>query len=276
MKDIIRAALVAGIVLVQSWSVLAADRPAKTVIVAVDLSQSTIGYRGDYLQYFRVILDTMGEGDQLLVVRIGERPSASSSTAMDAVIYNTSSITDNPKKIAAKNLNASLLAIRNFEAMLTSEIQETPILDTVAGSPRLFNLHKSPRQIIVLMSDMMESTKTTANFESKTPPFGQKQAEDFLRRLKKDGRITDLRGISVYVAGARELKEDKNSAIAVARRNAVKWFWTGYFSEAGASLAPEAYATDFLGFDSLECNKGPTQCKEGIFVRQRDKLLKKP
>jgi hypothetical protein len=254
----------------------AAERPAKTVLVAVDLSTSTKDHRQDYLKYFRRILDTMGEGDKLLVAQIAERPSTAESLAMKPVEYATGGLMENEKRVRLTNLEASLNALRSFEALLAQTVEETPILEVLRGAPRLFDLYKNERLVLVLMSDMMEYSKGTANFESRRPPFAQKVGDDLLARLKKERRIANLGNVTVYVAGARELKEDSAMPqLATARREAVKSFWTAYFNASGAALAPSAYATDLLGFDVLECNVSGGKCSKGIFVSERDKQLKK-
>ena len=254
----------------------ATDRPSKTVLVAVDLSESTIEHRKDYLKYFRVILDTMGEGDKLLVVTIAERPSVGETLAMEAMEYGTTSMTTNSRKVKDANLLGSITAVEKFEKLLTHDVKETPIIDVVQSIQRLLDLHKSERQVIVFMSDMMEYSKSTANFENSKPSFNQKSAEDAFSKIKREGRVANLKNVIVYVAGARELKKDKdNAVVAGARLAAVKWFWTSYFKESGAILAPNAYAPDLLKFDEIECNQ-TGKCSKGIFVLERDKLIRMP
>ena len=252
------------------------DKPAKTVLVAVDLSSSTAPHRKDYLKYFRTILDTMGEGDKLLVVKISERPATGESLAIPAIEYETGSVLKNSHKIKAINLTHSLGALKAFEKLLATHVDETPILEVTQGIPRLLSLYKSERLVMVYLSDMMEYSRTTANFESTKPVFNRKAAEDAFSKLKRDGRIASLQGVTIYVAGARELESDKhNAVVAAARREAVKWFWASYFSASGAKLGENAYAADLLQFDALECNTPNDACRNGVFTQERDKRLTK-
>jgi len=256
---------------------VAADKPAKTVLVAVDLSSSTKDHRSDYLKYFRMILDTLDGGDTLLVLKITDRPASGESVVIGPLSYDTVDLTKNARKVRAQNMDNSLGALRAFEGLLNANQSakpnegETPIVEVTQSSVRLFDLYKADRKILVYLSDMLESSKITANFESVKPPFNQRAAEGVFEKIKRAGRVAKLDGVTIYVAGARDLNTDKGSPlIATARREAAKWFWTNYFAAAGAKLNDSAYAPDLLRFNEIECNT-PGGCRNGFFAGERDK-----
>lgn len=270
-----------AVALTTATSLAADDRPAKTVLVAVDLSSSTVDHRSDYIKYFRMILDTIGEGDTLAVLRIASRPGAGASIEIGPVTIKPIGLTDNARRVKADNLKATLDAIRSFESLVATGTDtkanegETPVIAVTQSSVRLFDIYRNERKVLVYLSDMLESASDTAKFESSRPPFNQKIAESAFKKIQQDQRIAGLKGVTVYVAGARDLKSDaKNSAIAGARTAATRWFWSNYFSAAGADLKSSAYGPDLLGFSAEECNTRQG-CERGFFVSGRDKLITK-
>ena len=259
---------------------IAGDKPAKTVIVAVDLSSSTIAHRDDYLKYFRTILDTMDGGDNLMVLKISDRPASGESVAIGPISYKTIDLTKSARKVKGQNMDDSLKALRVFESLVATNQAakpnegETPIIEITRDSVRLFELYKAERKILVYLSDMLESSRVTANFESLKPPFNQKSAEEIFKKVKREGRIAKLDGVRIYVAGARALNTDNNPVVAAARSEAAKWFWTSYFTDAGAKMNESAYARDLLRFHEIECNTS-SGCSNGFFATERDKRTTK-
>jgi hypothetical protein len=248
-----------------SWPVGAsASDSNKIVLVAVDLSSSTKTHREDYKKYFRMILDAMGERDVLLVTKIMKQPSASESLAFPAIEYEEATLLKNRRQIKEMNLKKSLVAMKQFEMLVNDRADdETPIIEVTQSSQRLFQQFKADRQIIVYLSDMMEYSKTTSNFESTKPIFSKTLAESAWAKIKKEGRVASLKGAKIYVAGAR----DANPM----RMEAVKWFWANYFRDAGASLDVNNYGSDLVVFK--ECNS--TGSCGTVFQDQRDKRLAK-
>jgi hypothetical protein len=210
-----------------------------------------------------MILDAMGERDVLLVTKITKRPSAGESLAFPAITYDEMSLMKNRRRIEEMNLKRSLDALKLFENLIKEDVDETPIIEVTQNSQRLFQQFKADRQIIVYLSDMMEYSKSTANFESTKQLFYSKPAEAALAKLRKEGRVAALHGVKVYVAGARDTD--------LKRKDAVRWFWTEYFKEAGADLKASNYGPELLAFD--ECNSAGS-CGT-IFRDERDKKLKK-
>jgi len=233
----------------------------KTVVVAIDLSSSTLSHRTDYVKYFRMILDTMGGQDTLLVTRITSNPSAGESLAFAAVQYEEISMLKNRNRTKEENLRRSLDALHRFETLSRETVEETPILEVTENCVRLFSKFPADRYVIVYLSDMMEHSAATS-FERSKPPFSEKAASAAFEKITNEKRIADLHGVKVYVAGAR----DENPL----RLKAVKWFWESYFRTAGAYLDPNNYGPDLISFD--ECNT-PGECGS-IFKDGRDKKLR--
>ncbi|MGH7964907.1 MAG: hypothetical protein ACRERD_24350, partial [Candidatus Binatia bacterium] len=94
------------------------------------------------------------------------------------------------------------------------------------------------RRVLVLVSDMLEDSEQY-NFER------LKLTDDFTRRViedhRKKGRLPDLGGAKVYVAGA--------SATSANKALDVQSFWLAYCKAANADLAPQNYGPALMSFE---------------------------
>lgn len=241
---------------------VAAAENAKTIVVLVDLSDSTEAARQTYLEDFRRILDTMSGSDVLLVSRITKSASAVDSLPIQ-VALKEAGIGDNPRKAQHDNWIAQTRALVKFEELIKPTENATPIADVLEKLPRWFANFPNPRKVVVLFSDMRESSPSTANFESKTG-WAPAAMDAFLARLKKDRLIPDLTGVRIYVAGALD-KDDK-------RLRAVRAFWQRYFEVAKADFAIHRYDTKLVKFD--EC-QGRDGCPGKFFTDHREGEVRK-
>ena len=236
--------------------------PPKTVVVLVDLSDSTKEWRQEFLSDFRLLLDHMNGGDKLLVSRIIRNPSAADTLPIH-VTLPAESFGANPRKALQERLVHLTGALMDFEKVLQTVESATPIVEVLEKVPRWFQSFPNDRKIVVLMSDMREYSPSTANFESSN---GWKPAslDAFLVQLGKKQLIADLTGVRIYVAGARD--KDEN------RLRAVRGFWQRYFTEAKAEFAANRYESRLVQFD--ECNSADA-CKSTVFREKREGEIRK-
>ena len=107
----------------------------------------------------------------------------------------------NPLKHENK-LDAAIEEVRREFGNIASTPPETPgtaIVDSVENAERYFaNKGDVERKYLVLLSDMFEVSPSVRPLDVLTPG-GRRQELD---RLEAAGRIPDLRGVEVYVAGA--------------------------------------------------------------------------
>lgn len=244
--------LVFVMALLLAVSVAVAALPAlgqtKTVVVLADLSDSTHKHRDDYVKYFKVILDHLHPGDTLLVSKIIKHPTASPEVAIGPLQLPAVSVLDNERIMRVRARRAATQALDAFAELVRQMDNETPILDVVAATPRLFAKFPAERKILVILSDMMEHTRAGPSFESRSEPFNQARADALFERLRAQRRIPLLEGVRVYVAGARD---------ADARRwAAVRSFWLRYWQTARAELID--YGQALLKFDECPMDR---QCK---------------
>lgn len=90
---------------------------------------------------------------------------------------------------------------------------------------------------LILLSDMLEDSEAY-NFEKQrfTDAFELQAIADAAR----DGRLPDLAGAKVYVAGA--------SAQSAGRACDVQKFWLAYIKAANGRLSPENYGPALMNF----------------------------
>lgn len=238
-----------------SWAQGAENKPNKTVIVMVDLSDSTEAHRPQYVKDFRRILDAMEDGDRLLVSRIIKHASDRDPLPIELTVEKPG-WDSNSKIVGRKNAARKTLALLDFERIVSQTDKETPILEVMAKVPRWFSNHKNARQIVVVMSDMREHSTGQTSLEKKGSTTPQ-MISATLDRLTRQGAIPDLQGVKVYVAGAR----DKDAA----RLLAVRQFWSTYFERAKADFSVNRYAERLEAF--AECG-GPQGACPGRYFQE--------
>ncbi|MEW6260918.1 MAG: hypothetical protein AB1547_13585 [Thermodesulfobacteriota bacterium] len=183
-----------------------------------------------------------------MVTPITIHPSSQQSLAFNAVQYEKASIFQNRKKVQEANFMRSLNALHAFQELMKSSANQTPIIEVTKHCERLFSQFQTDRHILVYFSDMLEWSPYSFNFESMKPVFNKRVAQQAFQKTKSEGHIANLKGVKVYVVGARCFEPE--------RYQAVKWFWTEYFAAAKAIFDPINYGTDLISFN--ECNPGAT------------------
>ena len=241
---------------------LAAAPQPKTLVVLVDLSDSAEGFKREYIEDFRIILDHVNAGDVLLVTRIVKHPSAADALPI-RVSIDAGSWIDNPKQGQQQRLLKLTKALMDFEALLRETEDATPIVAVMEKVPRWLQSFPNPRKLVVVMSDMREYSPATANFESRSG-WTPAALDAFLARLRKDALLPDLSGVRIYVSGARDKDE--------ARLRAVRGFWQRYFETTKADFAANRYDTRLVRFD--ECNDA-SMCQSRFFRDRREEPVRK-
>ena len=219
-----------------------ADAEPKTVIALFDLSDSTPAHRTDYRKYFEKVVGASEAGDVLIAARIAAEPFAASNLIKRTDIPVFSVLERGGKAAHEAKVRAARRGILEAADKALADLSaETPILDTLMLVERQFVSAPNSRKVLVLFSDMKEFTKAgKINFESPRAPLDRAVIEKLIVELVAKGRIANLRGVKVFVAGARE-RDPK-------RYGQVRDFWFAYFAKAGAALDPNDYGPDRLRF----------------------------
>lgn len=230
---VILAAGVAGLVSCQE----AQDKPAKTVVVFVDVSASVREFNVHYDSWAK-ILDRLGAGDRIVLGRITGETFTSFRPVVDETLPKYNWLTDNKLRYERKiKESKQKLTTALDDALAASRSQKTDILNSLTLAEKI--LHDDKRQrVLVIISDMLEDGEFY-NFERVRvdPRFTKKVIED----KHGKGEMPDLKAAKVYVAGASA--QSANKALEVQR------FWLEYFKAANAVLAKENYGPALINFD---------------------------
>ncbi len=215
---------------------------SKTVIVLIDLSDSTTAYRKDYRAYFGKILDACGSDDVLIAAKIASNPFAASNIVARLEFPGFwSSLSESQVVQKARLDKARKNVLQSVDASLAGISTQTPILDSLLLTERQFAAFPNKRRVLVILSDMKEyAGRGKLNFEDPHTPLGRADIDKLLTRLEAERRIPNLAGVKVVVAGARTRDEG--------RYRTIRDFWLAYFAKAGARLDPNDYGPDLLNF----------------------------
>jgi len=110
-------------------------------------------------------------------------------------------------------------------ASLASRFRATDLLGAVVVAGQLFNKQTGERNILVILSDMREETRTL----NLARPLLVRPASA-LQKIEQAHLVADLKGVEVYVLGVDAAGK------SVAYWESLREFWVEYFKKAGANL----------------------------------------
>jgi hypothetical protein len=222
----------------------------KIVCVLFDLSETTNNYetRKNYLDNFKIILNTMQGGDAIYTSLITERSVSDITMSLNFEFNNVTPKTDTELflKIAKKQTDSLFRTIR--DSIMASvnmvlfnppkKINSTEILSSLQIAERVFKTFPKEKKILVIFSDMIEDSKNI-NFEKEN--LSAIRIEQIINYEKKNNLLPDLEGAKVYIAGA----DAKDSE----RFNKIKKFWLEYFKACNANLESHNYGAALITFN---------------------------
>jgi len=209
---------------------------SKIVVVFVDVSGS-VKDADLYRQAWATITDRLAEGDRVLLGQIGSETFTRFRPAVDRELP-VFSLSENRLRF-----NLDLARIRGEITTAIDRALEAPpsahtdILNTMLLAQKIFE-GDPRRRVLVLLSDMIEDSPAY-NFEREA--ISEAFTERVIADRRDEGRLPDLGGAHVYVAGA--------SARTAERALAVQDFWMAYVTAAGGTLENRHYAPALLAFD---------------------------
>lgn len=233
------------------WSCQQAEKqPNKTVCVLFDLSESTRNeeIRKTYENNYKLINSTINPGDVITACPITEKSASEQRLILncefpvfaaqhDTEIYMRAEEKQFLKK--CQFMKDSLLYI--VDSMLIRSkriIKKTEILSSLQVAERIFKNYFRPKQVLVIMSDMLEDSEdwnfTQENLDDRRIAF-------ILDEIKKKNGLAELKGVKIYVTGAMAKKNEKLQQ--------VRQFWLKYFELSGAVLLPENYGATLIRFN---------------------------
>jgi hypothetical protein len=222
----------------------AAELPGTEYVVFVDLSQSI---RPEDQKLFTAalteqIIPTLEAGDRLLIAPITDRTLTGFHPLIDVTLppvppFNgwTDNLLKHKKQVQEveaqvpdikKALDKQAAAIFTRRDSST----QTDILSSLLLTEKLFH-NVAQRKVLILMSDMIEDY---APHRFQKVAWTPDATRSLLDDLEGEGRIPNLSGICVYVAGA--------SAGSPTQAEHIAAFWQAYFERARADMHMSRYA----------------------------------
>jgi len=219
------------------------DRQTSFVLALFDVSGTTNAARDSYLSDLSGVMDQLGGGDSLWADQITENSLATSRVALRLELPTFSILGQNRDDYAAQVAALKKKARSQAESLMNGRTQKTTILDALLVAQKVFHGSRAvaaSHRILVLFSDMREdSIRYVFDREVLTAA----RTKQILSREETDHRIADLKGVTVYVAGATA---DRSGNPEQIRR--IQAFWQAYFRAAGTELSDEHYSASLLDF----------------------------
>lgn len=123
----------------------------------------------------------------------------------------------------------------------------TDLMNAFQLAEKVFNgesVRGASEKILVIFSDMIEQTRRH-DFSSEN--LTEARISQILDIERKAGRLPELRGVKVWVAGATAA--GSGSGLPPEKIQRIQQFWLRYFKACSADLTKERYASTLLNFD---------------------------
>lgn len=209
---------------------------ARVVNVWVDVSRSIPADDWDlYRRNYHNIVSTLGPGDRIVVGKISTATLTTFRPVIDREIPNKGST--QAKKVLAERTIGELG--KTFDLIKPDQnANETRILDGFNVAQQIFDADKHRKiRWLVFLSDMLEDSDV-ARFQRQK--LTSAVINKIIEQRKGLGLLPDLRGVQVFVAGARAQTSSKFSE--------VQTFWQEYLQATGAVMERGNYVRDGLQF----------------------------
>lgn len=224
------------LLLVPAASVLA-ETPSKTVVVLFDISGTTKNpaIREQYRKDFIKITDpehSLNPGDAIAADLIANSSAAGSTLPINEELQANSWETN---AIKVKKANREKLKTIREEADVilksNQQTKNTDILSSLQIAERLFKTYNKERNVLVIMSDMVEDSQSY-NFEKEK--LTDNRITEIIAKERKAGHLPDLKNVEVYAI--------KNATVlSKLDHGAIQNFWLRYFQETGARIDKAHY-----------------------------------
>ena len=235
-----------------TWCKFAGDcePPSIGIAVVADLTGSTIPFRGLYEKSIDEILNQIHHGDSIVMIKVTEASLSDAEIpaklSTDKFVCSTSNslICKAEKQKADRRLSAKKT---DFSAAVKAELYpsdkdkrsapSTDLMSSLSLAEKRLNQMERSRRILIILSDMVEET-TLYNFEQMI--LTDAVIKNIIETEKKEKRLPDLDGVTVYVVGAAGVNSDKFRQL--------QKFWVQYIKAAGAEMETSDYSPNMLEF----------------------------
>src|SRR2546422_6998081 len=230
-----------GVFLIGVFSSHACGRehtPGKAIVVLFDLSESTDKpeVRTVYCRNFERILSTLDHGDALAAGWITEASAAQLELPIDERLPEFDAGTTNSFVVRARRAKADTALMKakaSFHSGMCEKlgkpgrkVWKTDIMTSLDLADRITGRYgPRTRKVVVIMSDMIEDSE---RYDFKKLDLNAERTRQIIASEKNDGRLPDLAGVEVCVAGA--------SAPHTRQFDKIREFWKAYFAASGGEL----------------------------------------
>lgn len=219
-----------------------APEPRLTVVL-FDTSGSVHSdvLRRRYADLAGYLADTARPGDHLVADRISDHSWAEARLALSIVLPYQGRRND---VFFAQDMDALRDSIRQAADLVLDAPPAscTDLLGAFDLTARFLRGQKPDVQKrLVVASDMVQ---TCGGINFRRRPLDAEAIAALIEAERAAGRLPDLTGVKVWVAGA-----GTDTALDAKRHAAIERFWHAYFAAAGADVAPERYAPTLLHWE---------------------------
>lgn len=213
-------------------------------IVGIDISASRRTAELDEARtLLQQLVDSTTFGDRLVLVetyQAGGAPAKQWDRAAPALKRPPKPNGGERKKLEKFRQTARAVASSFVDAQRSKEVQSTDILATLQRAADYARGGHGRGTTVLLLSDMLNSTR-----ELNMERAGGIPDQRWITDRKAQGRLPDLRGVCIVVAGAD---------VASARGAQAREFWKAYFEAAGTRLHAANYRNMISNASEIGCS----------------------
>ena len=216
---------------------------ATQYIVGIDISGSRTGSQlKEESDVIDGLIARMSYGDRLVLIETYRTGLDSAGQWQDSVPLPRSSgrlTGGDRRKLEHFRIVAMQIAGTFFDPARYGRVASTDLFHTLSRAADYARAANGRKTTVVLLSDMLQSTREV-NMER----AGGIPSNAWTDALKAQGRLPDLQGVCVFVAGADP---------ASLHGAAVRAFWTHYFRATGATFPNENYRNMVADPSAIRC-----------------------
>jgi len=222
----------------------------KIVCVLFDLSETTNTplIRKNYLEKFKLILNSLNKGDAIIAALITEKSLSELDLSISCDFAEIKPFTDTDlAERIAKMQTESIIKVKKDSILIVADsvllstkrkITNTEILGSLQVAERIVKSYNQSKKIIVIFSDMIEDSR---DYHFELENLNSKRIENIIALEKKKNTLPELKNVKVYVAGASHPDSQKY--------NQIKNFWLQYIKSTGGELDSQNYGAALINFN---------------------------
>jgi len=221
------------------------------VFVLFDISGSTSvpAIRRRYAEEFEKVLEAMRGGELVMGDRITENSLATANPfKVSFPAYHPLKYSRMTHQQAMKS--ASDEARQHVKKLLQKVSPRTDLMNAFQLADKVFNgesCRSAKGKILIVFSDMIEQS---SRYDFTGIQLTPQKIQQIIESERKGGRLPNLKGVKVWVAGATAAMQ---GGLSSAKIYEVQNFWLAYFRACGADLTKERYGTTLLNFELKDC-----------------------